>query len=1029
LKKRVRKPRTAEILVIEKLLRFSVRNTLTLCLISLLWVGIAVWVYFTLPISLLPDLNFPTLSIVVEAPGLTAEEIEKQAALPMESAMSGIYHVARVRSASVANLSLITVQLTWGADLQLARQQVQQKIASVQGDLPPGASVSVESLSNTLGQVQGFILSGGNSLADLHDFAEYHLKPQILQRPGVFDVTVFGGLVKEYAVFVNPSRLEQYDLTLKDIEDALVRNNVASVGGILDLGSQSFAMVPETRLSDLASIQSTIVAVKNNVAIRVKDIGRVAISHLPYRGGAESGDTSGVVIEIIKQPASDVVSVTRGIDKFLKTYTSSMPSGVRIAKYYDQSELVLDSIHGVEEAVLLGALLVGVILLIFLRSWRASVVAFTSIPTALLSALVFMKWLGMSLNIMTLSALAIATGMVIDDAIVIIENVFRHRALKPEAAATDLFIEAAAEVAGPVASSTITTVAIFVPLIFLSGLAGRLFAPVGVVVSIVMTASLLFAFTLIPSVGPHLMGRATVQKGWQWLPRIYHKTLEWALRVRWRLLGIVLLLCAGSVFLLTRLNQEFLPLLDEGSILMTVDTPPDSGLNETLRVTRLLIQNVLHDKDIDTVVAKTGHAPGTQDTDTMNHSDVVAKLVAHGERSKSIEELFALYRKRAQDYPGIVINFTMPLQDKLNDAIGGVAKTIGVKIYGEDLATLQGIAAELAARLAKVPGVVDLSPGSIASIPSVNVKLLPGVADRLGVTREDLNNVVEAMSFGHQATQVRELYKQVPLMMRLEGTDDSVPTLHKDALSRVPLRTADGPYVPLSQVASVTYGEVPSRIEHDQATRVVTVSCNVAGVKNQTIVQAIDSAFTQIKVPPGYTHEIAGSYAAQGDTTRSLAGIGITALLLVATILWIEFQSLRKVILVLLTIPLSTVGASGALWLTHQTLNVSSLIGLVMLVGVVLRNGIVLVDYIHLAVKQGKSLDEAVEEGAQVRLRPILMTALSEILGLAPLALGIGSGSALERPLAIAVIGGLITSTFLTLYVLPVGYRLLYNEK
>ena len=1010
-----------------KLLRFSLRNLLGLSVVSAAWAGIAVWSYFKLPVDLLPNLNFPTLSVVVEDQGLTAEELEKQVTVPVESALSGIYNVKRVRSATVANLALVTVQLTWGADLQVARQQVMQKIATVQGSLPPGANVDLESLSNTLGQVQGFVLSGGGSLSSLYDFAQYKLKPMLLQQEGVYDVLVFGGFVDEYALFVAPSKLVKYDLTLGDVRDALVRNNVASVGGILDLGSQSFGIVPKTKLSDKASIESTIVTVRNNVPVRVRDIGHVELSHLPYRGGAEQESKPGVVVTVVKQPRADTVALTKRIDAFLETAEASFPQGVSIRKFYDQSELIVDSIRGVEEAVVLGALLVGVILLVFLESWRASLVAFASIPVSLLSALVFMRMYGMSLNIMTLSALAIATGMVIDDAIVVIENVFRHRAMSPGKPIADLFVEAAAEVAWPVASSTVATVAIFAPLAFLTGLAGRLFSPVGVVVSIVMTASLVFALTLIPSVGRHVL-KSSKAREWEMLPNIYARWLAAALRFRWPVVLSVLALCAGSLFLLARLNREFLPLLDEGSVLMTVDAPPDSSLEETLRVTRSLEKNVLADPDIETVVSQTGHSPGMQDTDTMNHSDVTAKLVPKGKRKHSIDELFDLFRERAANYPGVLVDFTMPLQDKLNDAIGGVSAAVGVKIFGEDLDTLQSLGNGLAAKMEKIPGVVDLHPGSIAPVPSVSVSLVPEKADRFGVTREDLNATVEAMSYGLEATRIQELYKQVPLMIRYEGTDDPVPTLRTDELGKMPVRTADGPYIPLSQVADIQFGEVPSRIEHEHASRLATVSCNVSGVKNQEVVDAIKKIFADSPLPKGYSYEISGSYTAQSDAARSMAGISVVSLLLVAAILWMEFASLKKTFLVLLTVPLSVVGAGAALWIFGQTLNVSSLIGLVMLIGVVLRNGIVLVDYIHFAVEKGMPLDRAIEEGGKARLRPILMTALSEILGLMPLAFGIGSGSALERPLAIAVIGGLTTSTFLTLFVLPIGYKILFHR-
>ena len=1012
----------------ERLVRFSMRNTLSLVLGSLIWMGAAVWCYFSLPIDLLPNLNFPTLSVVVEDPGLTAEELERQVTIPVESAMAGITNISKVRSATVANLALITVQLNWGADLEVARQQVLQKIATVQTELPPGSSIALESLSNTLGQVEAFMISGDQSLIELHDFAEYKLRPLLLQQPGVFQVLIFGGMVQEYAVFVRPSKLEQFDLTIRDVQDALVRNNIASPGGILDLGSQSFAVIAQTKLTDQASIAGTLVAVKNGVPVRIRDVGRVALSHLPYRGGAETNAKPGVVIQLIKQPQADTVAIARNTDRFMERARATFPPGVSVTKYYDQSEMVIDSIRGVEEAVVLGALLVGIILLVFLRSWRAAFVAFTSIPASLLSALIFFRMFGMSLNIMTLSALAIATGMVIDDAIVVIENVFRHRALSPGKPIAEIFVEATIEVAGPVASSTITTVAIFVPLIFLPELAGRLFSPVGVVVSIVMMASLVFALTLIPSIGPLLLTEPPRKEKEGFLSRAYKNALDHALRLRWALAAIVLVLCVASFVVLNRLNREFLPLLDEGSLLMRLDAPPGSSLDETVRAERLAIKEIFHDPDIENVVATTGHAPGTQDTDSMNHSDITAKLVAKNKRKRPVEALFKDFRERAKNFPGVLIDFTMPYQDKLNDATAGVSETIGVKIFGEDLDKLQGFAGQLASKMSSLKGVVDLRPGAIVPIPAVTVSLLPDKADSFGVTRSDLSDIVQAMSYGVEATGVRQLHKQVPLTIRMEGTDDNVPTLRVDQLKQVPIRTADGPYIPLSQVAEVKFGVVPSLIEHEHAMRVVTVSCNVTGVKNQTIIQGIDKIFGEMKMPEGYSYEIAGSYTAQTDATRSMTDIGIVALVLVTAILWIEFASVRKTLLVLLTIPLSTIGASFALWVTGQTLNISSLIGLVMLVGVVLRNGIVLIDYIHLSIEKGMPLNEAIETGAQVRFRPIVMTALSEILGLLPLAIGMGAGSALEKPLAVAVIGGLITSTFLTLFVLPIGYRILYRE-
>ncbi len=1012
----------------DKILRFSINNTRILVVLSILWSALAIWIFTTLPLGLLPSLNFPALSVVVENQGLTAQELEKQVALPVESAMSGIYNVKRIRSTSVSNVAMVRVQLKWGADINLAREQVQQKLASLRGSLPQGSKISVETLSTTLGEVESFSLTGGKSLEALYDFAKYHLRPALLQQNGVFQVLIFGGLAPEYAVFLDPEKLEKYDLTIGAIRSAIAKNNVATVGGVLDLGTQSFGILPRTRMTNVKSIKDTIVAVYNDMPIRIRDIAQVRKSHLAYRGGAIQGDTPGVVIQIVRQPSANVVAVTHAIDEFFKHY--KLPVGVKITKFYDQSEVVYAAVRGVEEAVVLGALLVALILLVFLKSPRASLVAFTSIPTSLLSSIVFMRYLHMSLNVMSLSALALATGMVIDDAIVVIENFFRHRELSPHDSISEVFRRAAGEVAGPVFSSTITTVAIFVPLIFLTGLAGRLFSPVGVIVSIVMSASLVFAFTLIPSVGPHLIKGHPPKPHVSGLTELYSKILHWALKRGWQIALVVFILCSGSLWVLTRLNRRFLPLLDEGSILMNVDGPPSNSLHETMRTVELLIHHVLYAHDIRTIVATIGHAPGAQDTDTMSHSDVVARLVPPHDRTKTIQQLFKIFRKRAKNFPGVSVEFTMPLRDKINDAIGGVPAAIGVKIFGNSLKTLEHLANEVAAKMVHIPGVQDLQPSSMVPVPSLQIALREKQADELGVTRADLNDAVQAMSYGVEATKVQKLYSEVPLMLRFEGTDDHIPTLHLNELKNVPIQTADGRYVPLSQVARLKFVDVPSRIEHEHAMRYVTVSCNVSGASTQSVVAKIKQMLAQLHLPNGYYYRLGGSYAAQSEATSGVSSVFFVAIFLVAVILWMEFQSIKETLLVLLTIPLSTIGASLALWMFHQTLNISSLIGLVMLVGLVLRNGIVLVDYIHKEVfEKGAPLHLAIVQGAKIRLRPILMTALSETLGLLPLALGIGSGSALEKPLAIAVIGGLVTSTFLTLFVLPIGYELLFHSR
>ncbi len=983
--------------------------------------------YREMTVDLFPPLNFPTLNIITEIPSFSSLEMERQVTLPIESAVGGVLGVTRVRSTSATGIAEITVDFRWGQDMLAARQLIQEALASIQAQLPPQAQPSIETLSATLSMVEGYSFQGGGDLVKLRDLAVYGLQPRLQRIPGVYKVIVMGGKVLEYAVRVNPFRMIQYDITLDNMRDALIQNNVLSNPGVVNHGDQELVLHTNAQFENADQIANVVLAVKNGTPVRLKDVAAVTQTYQYERGDSSCDGSPAVLINIYKQPNYDTGSVADAVAAQMKDFQVGLPEGYRLQNYYDQAQLVRDSIGSVTESVWVGGLFVILVIAFFLWHIRSTLVAAVSIPVSVALTLSCMRVFNIGINVMSLGGLAIGTSIIVDNTIVVLENIFRWLAtphLRGKKSVGEVVFEATREVIRPVVVSTLTNIAIFAPMVLVEGFAGRLFEPVSVTVTLALLASLLVAVTVVPLLVDRWLGGKLKGHGkGQGFLAGYERPLRFALHHPKAILLAAVGLVAAAILVYPRLSQDFLPDLDEGAVLVSVTMPPGTSLVESKRLSSKVENWLLSVPGVVTVARRTGHAAGAEDTDNLNHSDVIMKLLPKNKRPMDLDDFLDRLQELTGKLAGAHFDYLMPLKDKIGDALGGVPADLGIDFYGEDTAKLHDYTSQLLEKMKSIKGLANIKPPSDLPVPSLEIKMDRKKAGDLGISESSLNDVLQAYSnTGLTVTSIRQLQKEIDvnLYFGVPGHD-----LDWEEASGLPLRNVTGSTVPLEEVAGLEYGQVPSEINHDHMARKLTVSTDIQGRNAQDVAGEIQKAILDLNLAPGYSWGFSGKYATGQSAIRNMLGVLALAVFIVAFILWVEFKSPVEVALILLTVPLAVVGAIFSLLLFHQSVNVSSMIGMVLLVGIVVRNGIILLDYMNVQLREGKTVETAIETAALRRVRPILMTASVMVLGLLPLATGWGTGSELLHPLAIAVIGGILTSTALTLVVLPAAIKLM----
>jgi CzcA family heavy metal efflux pump len=1010
------------------LIAFSLRNRLLVALAATVLLALGGWRAARLPVDVFPDLNRPTVTILAEAPGLSPEEVETAVTRPLEAAMSGQPGVERVRSQSAVGLSVVWVEFGWSTDVWRARQQVGERIGQAQESLPAGVVPGMGPVSSIMGEILliGLVSPGGEVAGPaLRTLADTAVRPRLLAIAGISQVITIGGGSEQLEVAVHPDRLLALGLTLEDVTRAAADAQGNTSGGFLDRKSQEYAVRNVARSADPAQLATTPVATRHGVAVTLGDVADVGRGVAPMRGDAGVNGHAAVVLSVQKQPGGDTVALTARVDEALAGLARGLPAGVQVVPLFRQASFIEAAVANVVEALRDGALLVMLILAAFLLNARTTVISLVAIPLSLVTAALVMEGLGLSVNTMTLGGLAIATGELVDDAIVDVENVFRRLRENRLAAAPRsplrVVLDASLEVRSSVVFSTVLVVLVFLPLFALSGMEGRLFAPLGVAYIASILASLLVSLTVTPALCgallPRLVERVHPADGWlvRRLKAVDRRVLAWALPRPRLVLGVTFLAVLGAAASVPFMGTRFLPPFNEGTATVNVLARPGTSLAESNRLGRLAETQLLGVPEVRSVGRRTGRAEADEHAEGVHYTEVDVDFRDEGRERAAV---LADIRARLGAIPGVSVSLGQPISHRLDHLLSGVRAEIAIKIFGSDLAILRQQASALAERLAPVEGLVDLSVERQVLIPQVQVRVDRTAATRFGVPVGRLTKELAAALGGVTVAEVPDGPRTLPLVVRYAASFRE----DLDRLALLPLTLDDGHALTLGQLAEVSAGTGPNEVLHQGGQRRIAISANTAGRDVGSVVRDITAILAEFRLPDGYSVDLGGQFRSQAEATRSIALLSLGSLAGMYAVLFAHFRAHALVAQVLLNIPLALIGSVVAVWVVGAPLSVATLVGFVTLCGIATRNTILMLShYLHLVRHEGEQFTmEMVVRGSLERLVPVAMTALCAGIALVPLALAGGQpGKEILTPVAQVILGGLCSSTLLDLVVTP----------
>ena len=979
------------------------------------------------PIDAFPDVTNIQVQVLATATGMAPTEVEQLVAYPVEAGMSGLPDVTEIRSLSKLELAVVTVVFKDDVDIYFARQLVSERLQQVREKLPPGVEVELGPISTGLGEIYQYTLeSSKRDIMDLRTLQDWVVRPILRSVPGVTDVNSFGGLVKQYQVLVRPEQLTSYGLTVHDVLGALADNNSNASGGYIEHSGEQYVIRGLGLAKDVSDLGRAVVATRAGARIHVSDVADVVVGPEPRQGFAtrDGKETvAGVVLMLRGASGRDVVAAVK---KRVQTVRKALPPDVRLVPFYDRSELVNRAIDTVRKALLEGALLVVIALILFLGNLRSAVVVSMVLPLSALVAFIALKSFGYSANLMTLGGLAIGLGMMVDGAVVMTENIYRHLVEAGGAKSTiEVVREASREVAKPIVFGISIIAVVFLPLFTLEGMEGKMFGPLAFTITAALAGSLILSLTLVPVVATFLLrGRLSERDTLlvAWCKRLYLPALRWCL-AHWRLpVGIaVLSLILGGV-LFTRLGREFLPPLDEGALVLQPFRLPSVSLAMSRELDLDLEHALKSFPEVTTVLARTGRPEIASDPMGLEVGDVFVNLRPRREwrTARTREGLIQRIRERLESIPGMTFSFSQPIQIRVDELVSGVKSQIAVKVFGDDLDVLREKGEEVSRVVGRLRGAADVNLERTAGIAYLDVEIDRTQIERYGMSVAEVQEVIETAIGGKEATKLRDGQRLFSVVVRFPDQ------VRADAARFGSLLVPgnNGERIPLSQLASIRTHEGPAQVSRDDGQRRIVIECNVVGRDMGSFVAEAQQAVSrEVRLPPGYFITWGGQFENQQRAMARLSVVVPIALLLIFLLLFASFGSVRNAFLIILNVPFALVGGVIALFLTGQNLSVAASVGFIALFGVAVLNGIVMVSYFNQLRREGASLGDAVLRGGELRLRPVLMTAFAASLGLIPLLLATGPGSEVQRPLAVVVVGGLVSSTMLTLFVLPILYR------
>lgn len=1023
----------------DRIIHWSIANRLLVVIAALGLVAYGAVVALRAPVDVFPDLTAPTVTVVTEAHGLAPQEVEALVTAPLESAVNGSTGVRRVRSSSGIGISVVWVEFDWDTNIYVARQIVNEKLQLVAAQLPPDVSPpTLAPISSIMGEILFIALrSDRHAGMEVRDTADWVLRRRLLTLPGVAQVVPIGGGVRQYQVRVSPDLLRAFDVSLHDVEQALRESNANSTGGFFVRGGQESLIRGVGRIASREDLERAVIEVRDGAPIVVGQVAAVEIGPGPQRGAGSSNGAPAVVLAIQKQPGANTLELTARIDREISAIQQTLPAGMQIERNKArQADFIETAVGNVAISLRDGAILVAVILFLFLFDLRTTLISLVSIPLSLLVAVIALDARGVTLNTMTLGGLTIAIGALVDDAIIDVENVLRRlrenraRGDAERRPATEVVFEASREIRGSIVFATLIVMLVFVPLFFLSGVEGRLLAPLGEAYLVAIFASLLVAMTVTPALCAYVLPRARslghgpsfVVRG---LVRVYRPLLARALAHPKLVAGLAVVLLAGAVALVPALGRTFLPAFNEGALTISAVTLPGTSLEMSDRLGRRVEDILLGFPEVVSTARRTGRAELDEHAQDVNAAEIDVRL-RPGTRSK--DAFLAALRAQLATVPGVVSTIGGPIAHRIDHMLSGTRASIAVKVFGDDLAQLRTSATAIEQAMKRVAGVVDLSVEQQVDVPQLTVAFDREAIARYGLRAGALAETLETAYAGKVVTQVLESQRSYDVVVRYH--DDARADL--EAIRQTVVDTPAGAKIPLHMLARIRDDVGPNTISRENGQRKIVVSANTSGRDLGGVIADIQRAVdATVVLPPGSYVVYGGQFESERAASRTIGLLGILVVAGIFLLLYLAFGSTRNALLIMVNLPLALIGGVVAVYVGSGVLSIASLVGFITLFGIATRNGIMMIShYEHLRTREGASLDEAVLRGSLERLSPVLMTAMCAGLALIPLVLAGGEpGNELQAPMGVVILGGLISATVLNMFVLPALYAWLARPR
>lgn len=1026
--------------MLNKIIQFSLHNRMTILVASLLLMIVGIYIASNMEVDVFPDLNAPTVVVMTEAQGMAPEEVERLVTFPVETAMNGASNVRRVRSSSTTGFSVVWVEFDWSTDIYIARQIVSEKLAVVKDALPSNVgNPTLGPQSSIMGEAMIIGLTADTtSMQDLRTIADWTIRPRLLSTGGVAQVTVLGGEIKEYQILLHPEKMKHYDVQLDEVLAVVRGMNQNASGGVLNEYGNEYIIRGMLSTNNLSDLKKTVVKVVRDNPVLLETIAEVKVGdRTPKLGTASERGKPAVLLTVTKQPATSTMELTDKLDQSIAELQTAMPSDVKLSTdIFRQSRFIESSIHNIQKSLLEGAFFVVIVLFVFLMNTRTTIISLVTIPISLVVAILVLKLMGLTINTMSLGGMAIAIGSLVDDAIVDVENVFkrlRENRKKPEEkrqTVIEVVYHASREVRLPILNSTLIIIVSFVPLFFLTGMEGRMLAPLGIAFIVSLAASTIVALTLTPVLSSYLLGNEKVKNDKterepvvvRFMKKHYAKALSLTLQNKKWVLGGTGILMVIAIVMFFSLGRSFLPPFNEGSFTINVSTLPGISLEESDKTGRMAEEILLSIPEVQTVGRKTGRAELDEHALGVNVSEIEAPIILD-KRSK--DEILEEIREKMKVIPGVNIEIGQPISHRLDAILSGTRANIAIKLFGTDLNRMYELGNLIKTSILDVEGIVDLNVEQQVERPQLKIIPKRELLARYGVSLPEFSEMVNVLLAGEVVSQVYEENRSYDLTLKVN--DDSRASVER---IRNIIVDANGQKIPFGNIADISSVTGPNTINRENVSRKIIVSANVSGGDLRGVVNEIRKIIDrEIELPEGYHIEYGGQFESEQRASRTLFIASIFSILAIFLLLFNQFGSVTQSVVILFNLPLALIGGVFILFFTGGNINIPATIGFISLFGIATRNGMLLISRYNDLREEGFSARESVMLGSMDRLNPILMTALTTALALIPLAVG-GSlpGNEIQSPMAKVILGGLLTSTLLNGFVIPVMY-LFTNKK